>query len=51
LRAYHLNANCYITKPVDFEQFLGVVRAIESFWLYVVSLPPIPAPAKANPET
>src|SRR5690348_12544017 len=31
LRAYNLHANCYITKPVDFEQFLGVVRTIESF--------------------
>ena len=40
LRAYQLNANCYITKPVDFNQFLEVVRAIESFWLCVVTLPP-----------
>jgi CheY-like chemotaxis protein len=40
LRAYQLNANCYITKPVDFEQFLDVVRSIESFWLFVVTLPP-----------
>ena len=39
LRAYQLQANCYITKPVDFEQFLQVVRSIESFWLYVVTLP------------
>jgi two-component system, chemotaxis family, response regulator Rcp1 len=42
LRAYQLNANCYITKPVDFEQFLEVVRSIESFWLFVVTLPPKP---------
>lgn len=42
LRAYQLNANCYITKPVDFNQFLDVVRSIESFWLYVVTLPPAP---------
>jgi CheY-like chemotaxis protein len=42
LRAYNLNANCYINKPVDFNQFLEVVRAIESFWLYVVTLPPGP---------
>jgi CheY-like chemotaxis protein len=42
LRAYQLNANCYINKPVDFNQFLEVVRAIESFWLYVVTLPPAP---------
>lgn len=40
LRAYHLHANCYITKPVDFEQFLQAIRSIESFWLLVVTLPP-----------
>ena len=45
LRAYQLNANCYITKPVDFNQFLEVVRSIESFWLFVVTLPPAPKPA------
>lgn len=43
LRAYELNANCYINKPVDFNQFLDVVRSIESFWLFVVTLPPAPA--------
>jgi two-component system, chemotaxis family, response regulator Rcp1 len=42
LRAYELSANCYITKPVDFNQFLEVVRTIETFWLYVVTLPPAP---------
>jgi CheY-like chemotaxis protein len=42
LRAYQLNANCYITKPVDFNQFHEVVRSIESFWLFVVTLPPAP---------
>ena len=42
LRAYQLNANCYINKPVDFNQFLEVIRSIESFWLYVVTLPPPP---------
>jgi CheY-like chemotaxis protein len=42
LRAYELNANCYINKPVDFDQFLEVVRSIEAFWLYVVTLPPAP---------
>ncbi len=40
LRAYDLHANCYITKPVDFEQFLQVVRSIEAFWLSIVALPP-----------
>jgi len=43
LRAYQLNANCYINKPVDFNQFLDVVRSIESFWLFVVTLPPAPS--------
>jgi len=42
LSVYQLNANCYINKPVDFNQFLEVVRSIESFWLYVVTLPPAP---------
>jgi two-component system, chemotaxis family, response regulator Rcp1 len=40
LKTYNLHANCYITKPVDLEQFLGVVKAIEGFWLTVVMLPP-----------
>ena len=39
LRSYELHANCYITKPVDFQQFLEVVKSIESFWLTVVTLP------------
>jgi CheY-like chemotaxis protein len=39
LKAYNLNANCYITKPVDFDQFLKVVRVIEEFWLTIVKLP------------
>jgi two-component system, chemotaxis family, response regulator Rcp1 len=39
LRAYQLHANCYITKPVDFTQFLHVVETIEDFWLTVVKLP------------
>lgn len=39
LRAYGLHANCYITKPVDFEQFSRVVRAIEDFWFSIVRLP------------
>lgn len=38
-RAYDLNANCYITKPVDLDQFFRVVRTIEDFWLTVVRLP------------
>lgn len=39
LRSYELHANCYITKPVDFRQFLCAVKAIEQFWLTVVTLP------------
>ncbi len=39
LRAYGLHANCYVTKPVDFDQFSLVVQAIESFWFTIVSLP------------
>jgi chemotaxis family two-component system response regulator Rcp1 len=39
LQAYRLHANCYITKPVDFSQFLRVVATIEDFWLNVVRLP------------
>ena len=39
LASYNLNANCYITKPVDLEQFIRVVRSIEDFWLTVVKLP------------
>ena len=40
LHTYDLHANCYITKPVDFNQFVKVVRSIEDFWLTVVKLPP-----------
>ncbi|ACM21916.1 response regulator [Geotalea daltonii FRC-32] len=39
LKSYSLHANCYVTKPVDFEQFMGVVKAIEDFWLTTVKLP------------
>ena len=39
LKVYGLHANCYVTKPVDFEQFVQVVKAIESFWFTIVSLP------------
>ncbi len=39
LRSYDLNANCYISKPVDFEQFITVIRSIEDFWLTIVTLP------------
>jgi chemotaxis family two-component system response regulator Rcp1 len=39
VKSYHLGANCYITKPVDLEQFVKVVKSIEQFWFTVVSLP------------
>jgi len=39
LSAYDLHANCYITKPVDLDQFVSVVRSIEDFWLAIVRLP------------
>ncbi|MBI2950069.1 MAG: response regulator [Verrucomicrobia bacterium] len=40
LRTYNLHANCYVTKPVNLDQFMKVVRAIEDFWLTIVKLPP-----------
>jgi len=39
MNMYMHHANCYITKPVDFNQFVGVVKSIESFWLTTVKLP------------
>ena len=39
LKAYNCNANCYISKPVDLDQFIKVVRSIEDFWLTIVKLP------------
>jgi CheY-like chemotaxis protein len=38
-RSYDLHANCYINKPVDLDQFMTVVKAIEDFWLTIVRLP------------
>ncbi len=40
VKSYNLHANCYITKPVELQQFLDVVRAIEEFWITIVKLPP-----------
>ena len=37
---YNLHANCFITKPVDLDRFIDVVRSVEEFWLTVVRLPP-----------
>jgi len=39
LKSYNLHANCYVTKPVDLEQFILVVKSIDMFWLTVVTLP------------
>lgn len=39
LKAYNLSANCYITKPVDFDQFVKIVQSIEQFWFTIVKLP------------
>jgi CheY-like chemotaxis protein len=39
LAAYDLFVNCYVTKPVDLDQFIGVVKSIEHFWFSVVKLP------------
>lgn len=39
LKSYKLHANCYVTKPVDLEQFIKVVHAIEDFWFTIVKLP------------
>ena len=40
LKSYALHANCYITKPVDMDQFVKIVRSIENFWFSIVRLPP-----------
>ena len=39
LKTYELHANCYVTKPVDLEQFIKVIQSIETFWLTIVTLP------------
>jgi CheY-like chemotaxis protein len=43
LRSYELHANCYVTKPVDLDKFIMVVKSIDRFWLTVVTLPPVAA--------
>ena len=40
LKSYKLHANCYITKPVDMNQFIKIVRSIENYWFSIVKLPP-----------
>jgi CheY-like chemotaxis protein len=39
VRAYDLHANCYVSKPVDLDQFITVVQSIENFWFTIVKLP------------
>jgi len=39
IKSYDLNANCYVTKPVNFDQFIKVVQSINDFWLTIVKLP------------
>jgi len=39
VRTYNLHANCYVTKPIDLEQFIMVVKSISDFWLTIVKLP------------
>ena len=45
-KTYDLHANCYITKPVDLDRFMEVVKAVEDFWLAIVKLPPNGTKAK-----
>jgi chemotaxis family two-component system response regulator Rcp1 len=40
IKSYDLHANCYITKPIDLNQFSRVVKTIQDFWLTIVKLPP-----------
>lgn len=42
LRSYSLHANCYVSKPVDLDQFMSVIQATQNFWLNVVKLPQPP---------
>jgi CheY-like chemotaxis protein len=40
LKTYNLHANCYISKPVDLDQFMNIVKSLEDFWFTIVKLPP-----------
>ena len=42
IKSYSLHANCYVTKPVDLDQFTAVIRATQNFWFSIVKLPPNP---------
>ena len=51
LKSYELHANCYITKPVDLDQFIAVVKSIETFWLTVVRLPTVETAVRRDERT
>jgi chemotaxis family two-component system response regulator Rcp1 len=51
LRSYQLHANCYITKPVDLDGFLRVVKSVDNFWLSVVKLPHEAHERKGTPSS
>ncbi|MEI8202714.1 MAG: response regulator [Bacteroidota bacterium] len=40
IKSYDLHANCYISKPVDLDQFVKIVKSLENFWFTIVKLPP-----------
>ena len=40
IKSYNLHCNCFITKPLDLDKFIQVVKSIEDFWLTIVQLPP-----------
>jgi len=40
LLSYDLHANCFIKKPIDYDEFISAIRGIENFWLKIVRLPP-----------
>jgi len=42
IKSYNLNANCYVTKPVNLDQFIKVVQSVNDFWLTIVKLPSSP---------
>jgi DNA-binding response OmpR family regulator len=41
VRAYDLHANAYVTKPLDLQEFIAALRAVEGFWLDLATLPPV----------
>jgi two-component system, chemotaxis family, response regulator Rcp1 len=49
-RSYNLHANCYVTKPMQFDTFVAAVRSIQQFWFGVVTLPPAEEPYEPFPN-